>query len=234
MNVYTVIKKWGLDEEIKISKYSRSNIKLMANDFCNVYSVRLKPQLGRFHQGINYSIQLVESNKKIEELTFPLLFYRNWNHYRESETTQMMPSGKKYYIMGLVATIAYKKDPRPYIIWKNYWSTNITNRIEYLNNTLPGIIDKLMKLEPLYENQAIYFYPWEYLVNIVKKEIKDLIIALSETELTKKITEKYTQDQYSLGPRLGPLGVKFSSDIAQHGVKDEPKYEVKIVFIIPQ
>jgi hypothetical protein len=214
MNIYDVIAKWGLDSPaLDFKKFSRGAIALMANEVQQCYARPPAPALGRFHQSLAAATAVMENRKPIEELALPLLFSK-----------QLLLPDPLYSALSIKANSTWNKLPESgnarfsdsssiSIAWKSYWSTPISARIDYLNATLPALIGQLAKLRPLVDAGFVVLRPWE---TAVESEIDSLRKAVAELKakptVINEITQRYTQANYNLGVRLGPLSIHVKED----------------------
>jgi hypothetical protein len=99
------------------------------------------------------------------------------------------------------------------IEWKNYWSTRISDRINFINKIVPILVNNLLNIKALYKLKYINIYPWEKIIENKLIEIKSQISILKSNEnIEKEITQRYRQKYYSLGVRLGSIDVAAAED----------------------
>lgn len=97
--------------------------------------------------------------------------------------------------------------------WDNYWSTKSSERISYLDATIPKLVSQLLEIKPLVQSGFVCLYPWEVIVKDNISDIKNTVVALQDkTEVLDIVRHKYIQKEYSIGARLGPIGISVSSN----------------------
>lgn len=205
---------WGLSQKNhSFKRYSRSEISLIANSISDLYSNEIPTALGRKHLSIHDSLNLIEGNKPLSNLAMPLLFskqiwlpdplYSVLAPETKSIWNRLPESGPK----GITGK------PSAYLPWDNYWSTRTSERIDYLDTVVPPLVKKLVDIKPLVRSGAIALYPWELIVSDNIDSIKASVIELeSETEILHKVRHKFKQKEYSIGARLGPMGIEVGSN----------------------
>jgi len=209
LDIYDLIEKWGLDKENHTFKrFTRSEISLIANEIMGLYN-SLPKSLGRKHLSIYDSVNVSEANAPVASLAIPLLFskqiwlpdplYSVLSPNTKSVWSRLPESGP-LIIMG---------EPGPYTPWDNYWTTRTSERVSYLDSVVPMLVKRLIELKPLVKSGYIVLYPWEIMVGENLNDIKKTVIELSnETDLLDKVRRKYKQKEYSIGARLGPIGIE--------------------------
>jgi hypothetical protein len=107
----------------------------------------------------------------------------------------------------------YTSTPMITIDWKNYWLTKITDRTNFLNQIVPSLVKKLMGVKELVRNKFVFLHPWECFLYDNLENIKKSVTELNQNkEIEKSITEYYKQINYSLGIRLGAIGIEAGTD----------------------
>ncbi|GAB3628098.1 hypothetical protein GCM10027419_29490 [Pandoraea terrae] len=198
----------------------------MADDIQNCYLKALPPSVGRFNQSLFTATEIVEGRKRTEELALPLLFSK-----------QVMLPDPLYSLLAPRASALWKRLPEsgnksysktPQIIssWKNYWSTDVSERFAFLNSTLPPLVAQLLKLRPMTDAGHIVLQPWEVAVEpeveLLRKSVVDL---LKKPDVIKEITQRFEQAKYSAGVRLGPIGLQVAEDSPSQGLlKGDPMW----------
>ncbi|MBB6324291.1 hypothetical protein [Paraburkholderia tropica] len=221
MDIFGVIKKWDLDRtKLDFKAFSRKAVGQMADDIQNCYLKAAPPSVGRFNQSLFTGTRIVEGKTRAEELGLPLLF-----------SQQVMLPDPLYSLLAPRASAVWKrlpesgnksfaKTPSVSSPWKSYWSTDLQERLSFLNETIPPIVAQLQKLRPMIEAGHIVLQPWETAVEpeleLLKQSVDDL---LKKPEVIKEITQRYKQDQYCAGVRLGPIGIEVSEDNLAHGLR---------------
>jgi hypothetical protein len=115
---------------------------------------------------------------------------------------EMLPeSGSNYFVDGKT----------PYTDFTSFWSVPTDQRTAALQSTLPRLLARVRELKPLIDIGAIGFYPWEPLLLKKAGEMREACNRLAKSNIVNSLTQKFLQDNYSLGPRLGAMGVKFST-----------------------
>ena len=227
MDIFGVIKKWDLDlPDLDFNRFSRKAAGQMADDVQNCYLTPLPPSVGRFNQSLHTATEIVESRKRAEELALPLLFSK-----------QVMLPDPLYSLLAPRASALWKRLPEsgnksyskvPPISsgWKNYWSTDISERFAFLNSTLPPLVAQLLKLRPMIDAGHIALQPWEVAVEPEVESLRKAVVDLQKKpDVIKEITQRFIQANYSAGVRLGPIGLEVSKDVPSRGLlKGDPMW----------
>lgn len=219
--IFDVLDDWGLsNDNVNLNKYNKKNFRSITEDIERSYA-NLQPDytLGKIHLGITDSIKYMESSKDLSGLAIPLLSsqqmwlpdptYSFFSIESLDIWGKMPDSGSKYF----------SNTPSIHTNWVNYWGTKKDNRVEYLEERLPGILENMKKIRTLAEHQAVYLYPWELVVKENLKDMKDAVNSLRKHEIFDSISTKYTQQNYNLGPRLGAIGITLTEDHNTTGLK---------------
>ena len=224
MDIYDFIDDWGLDrDDLSFKKYTRTQISKIARELTSIYSEGIKSDLGRKHLSLYESISTVEGRKPLSCLATPLLFskqiwlpdplYSCLSTKTKGIWNKLPESGDK----------SINGSPRVYMPWNNYWSTRSSERISYLDETVPTLVKNLLQVKPLVENGFVYLFPWELVVSDFINDIKTSVLALQDnTEVLEIVTRKYTQEEYSLGARTGPIGISFGANPPSGVNKGDP------------
>ncbi|MEX3896373.1 hypothetical protein [Paraburkholderia sp. BR10954] len=227
MDIFGVIRKWDLDRpNLDFAIYSRKIVGQMADDIQNCYLKAPPPSVGRFNQSLHTATEIVENKKQAEELGLPLLFSKqimlpdplfSLLAPRASMLWKRLPEG---------GNKSYSKFPQVTSGWRSYWSTDTPERFALLNSTLPPLVAQLLKLRPLIDDGHIVLHPWELAVEPEVELLRKSVIDLQEKpDVIKEITQRFNQDNYSAGVRLGPIGLTVSQDWPAHGLrKDDPMW----------
>jgi len=200
---------------------TRTNISRLAEEIENVYAGYQIPKMGGLHLPISDAVYIMENRANIlPETAYALLL-----------SNQLWLPDPLYSLFSTKATTLWKKIPEggannfsstPLITieWKNYWLTKITERANFLNKIVPNLVKNLLGVKELVKNKFVLIYPWEYFLYDNLDNIKLSITELKNIkEIEKSITEHYTQKNYSLGVRLGALGIEASMDSTDHNLK---------------
>lgn len=221
MTIYDVINKWDLNTvPLDLNRYSRSVLNLLAKDIEICYLQAPNPSSGRIHQSLHTATAIAEATSAIERLALPLVFSRqiilpdplfSILSRKANSTWQRLPeSGNR----------SFSDSPLIHSNWKTYWSTKIEDRVKYLNECLPVLVNRLLKLKDLVHHGFIVLQPWEPLVDAEIPNIKKTIVELKKDgAIVNEVTERFTQDKYHLGARIGALGIVASSDHPSTGLK---------------
>ncbi|MCX4149853.1 MULTISPECIES: hypothetical protein [Paraburkholderia] len=227
MDIFGVIRKWELDRpNLDFNKFSRKAAGQMADDIQNCYLKAPPPSVGRFNQSLHMATEIVEGRKRAEELALPLLFSK-----------QVMLPDPLYSLLAPRASAlwnrlpeggnkSYSKTPLITSPWKNYWSTDISERFAFLNATLSPLVAQMLKLQPMVDTGHILLQPWEVAVEseveLLRKSVADF---QKKPDVIKEIAQRFKQAQYSAGVRLGPIGLEVSDDSPSHGLlKGDPMW----------
>ncbi len=214
MDVYDLIDEWDLNSDnLSFKKFTRSQISVIASRLTSIYSEKVEVSLGRKHLSLHESISAIEGIKPLSTLSSALLFskqiwlpdplYSALSLHTKSLWNRLPESGPKN-ING---------NPSAYMPWDNYWSTKSSERISYLDATIPKLVSQLMEVKPLVRSGFVFLHPWEVIVKDNINYIKDTVVALQEkTEVLDIVRHKYIQEEYSIGARLGPIGISVSSN----------------------
>lgn len=221
MNIFNVIDEWDLNNpSLNFDKYSRTSINKMIAAIDDCYKSKIKPTTGRVHHSLPFASDIVECNKPIESLAIPLIYSK-----------QIVLPDPLYSLLSPNANSTWHRLPESgnrtifgeksiSVNWNSYFSTSIEDRISFLNRKIPNIVSRLEQLRSLIESGYIILQPWE---PIVAPELEKMKQALSEISTNKKllddVTQRYSQGNYNLGVRLGPLEVFASEDSPQAGLK---------------
>lgn len=221
MNIYDVIRKWGLDKNpLDLGRYTRSQISLLATDIENCYPSLSAPSLGRHHQSLHTATAIVEASRPVESLAVPLLYSK-----------QIVLPDPLYSLLSRRASSAWSRLPESgnasftgtksiYIQWDTYWTKKIEGRVRYLNERIPALVSRLLSIEGLVSRGDILLQPWEKIVDAEIPKLKAAISELNKNEkVIREITQKYPQDRYHLGIRLGVIGMSVSEDNSSLGLK---------------
>jgi hypothetical protein len=224
MDIFDIIEKWDLSNpKLDFSKWSRKNISLMANEIENIYnnhsfSISMR---NRIHMPITDSVRIMEAKNELSDLTYPLILSQElwlpdplYSLFSISANSlwQRIPEG---------GAKGFASTPMIRIEWKNYWSTRISDRANFINKIVPILVNNLLKIKELYKLKYINIYPWEKIIENKLMEIKSQIIVLKSNEnIEKEITQRYRQKYYSLGVRLGSIDVAAAEDFPpEHKLK---------------
>lgn len=221
MDIYSVIESWDLDRvDLDFSKFSRTNISALANEVQSCYSALPKPEYGRNHLSLFKSTSIVEAGLPIEKLSIPLILSK-----------QLYLPDPLYSVFSPLANSVWQRLPESgsasftgkqliHTDWSNFWSTKISDRIQYLNVVIPPLVRRLKKIQSLVKTGSIILFPWEVLVDRDFNEIKKSVMDLNKKEsILKEITERFPQIKYNLGVRLGAIGIEFNEDRPLQGLK---------------
>lgn len=221
MTIYDVISKWELDKvPLNLNRHSRSSINLLTEDVESCYTSLLKPHLGRIHQSLHTATTVAEATAPAESLVLPLIFskqivlpdplYSILSRKANSTWSRLPESGNN----------SFSDSPAIYSQWKTYWSTKNEDRIQYLNERLPILVERLLKIRELVDRGFIVLQPWEPIVDPEIPNLKKTIVELKKNaSVLKEITERFNQDKYHLGARIGAIGVVAGSDHPPTGLK---------------
>jgi len=216
MNIFDVIQKWDLSKaNIDFNKYTRSAISNLAYEIQNLYNQPPNTYIlkNRIHRTVSDSVRIIESENSIIDLTYPLILSQEiW--LPDPLFSILSPEANSLWQkIPESGAIGFSDTPMIRTGWGNYWSTKISDRIKYLNLTVPQLVSNLQKIKSLVEAGYITIYPWEKIIKNQLSDMKTTIMTLkARKEIEKTLTQKYLQKDYSLGVRLGPLGITASSD----------------------
>ena len=214
MDIYDLIDEWNLDSEnLSFKNFTRSQISVIASTLTSIYSRGIDAGLGRKHLSLHESISVVEGRKPLSSLSLALLFskqiwlpdpiYSALSLHTKSVWKRLPESGP----------VNLNGNPSAYMSWDNYWSSKSSERISYLDSTIPGLVSQLLEIKPLVKSGFVCLYPWEAIVKDNINDIKNTVVALQEnTEVLDVVRHKYEQKEYSIGARLGPIGISVSSN----------------------
>ena len=214
MDVYDLIDKWGLDKDnFSFKKFTRSQISLMANELTSIYSGQVESSLGRKHLSLHESISTIEGSKPLSNLALPLLFSKQIWLPDPLYSALSLNTKSVWNRLPESGAMNFNGNPSAYTNWDNYWSIKSADRISYLDSTIPNLVNQLLKIKPLVRSGFVCLFPWENIINDSIKNIKDSIHALQEkTEVLKIVRHKYIQQEYSIGARLGPIGISVGAN----------------------
>jgi len=227
MDIFGVVGKWDLDiPDLDFKKFSRKAIGQMSDDIQNCYLRAPPPSAGRFNHSLFSATEIVEGRTRAEELAVPLLFSKqimlpdplySLLAPRASALWKRLPeSGNK----------SYSKTPLMASQWKSYWLTDASERLSFLNVTLPPLVAQLLKLRPLIDGGHIMLQPWEVAVEPEVELLRKSVLELQKKpDVIKEITQRFIQTKYSAGVRLGPIGIEVSMDAPALGLqKGDPMW----------
>lgn len=224
MDVYSLIEEWSLDRDgLSFKRFTRAQISEIASALTAIYSNPIEFSAGRKHLSLHDSVSAIEGLKPLPSLSSSLLLskqiwlpdplYSALSLHTKSVWRRLPESGPKNINGNLSA----------YMPWGNYWSTTPSERISYLDSVVPGLVKQLLKVKPLVQCGLIYLFPWELIIRDSINDIRSAVLALqSKTDVLKVVTRKYRQHEYSIGARLGPIGLMMKSDPSGHAKEGDP------------
>jgi len=211
-NIYTLLEEWDLiDSQSNLSWYSKTRIHDFALELEKLYNGKIQPSVNRFHPGLYDAINAIERPGSLSTLGNPLML-SNQLILPDVIYSFLSPTASKTWnrFPWSGSTVLFKK-PSVHTQWKGYWAPPIAERQKRLLDNFPKLREGMLKLRPLFEKGYIAFSPWELTLNAYEENIPELVQGLTKLPQIESGFEKIPQDQYSIGPRVGPMSIRTSS-----------------------
>ncbi|WP_279117637.1 hypothetical protein [Acidithiobacillus thiooxidans] len=221
MNIYDLIDEWGLDKRSDaIRKFTRREVESFIERVENLYLDSPQPKIGSCNPGIQEVLSLFSTPKTglqslsssillAEKIWLPDPIFGAFAQSAAEVWLKMPDSGSRYLL----------NSPGAYTQWKPFVSVKVSERKDVLRQYLSSYLLKILSLRKLHENGAVGFYSWERLLAPRLDHMRNVIQELRGADLHKYVTTAYDQDQYSLGTRMGPIGIVAQSNCPETGLK---------------
>lgn len=106
-----------------------------------------------------------------------------------------------------------------HIKWEQVWDAIPKDRKAIALRVFKPVIQNLRLLKPLIEMGVIKFFPWEKIISSDPVALKESVLEASKDSGLQKVSTSFNQDEYSLGVRLGPMGISMPRGDPSTGVK---------------
>ena len=221
MNIYDLIDEWDLDKSPDvIRKFTRREVESFIEGVENLYLDSPQPKIGSCNPGIQEVLSLFSTPKAgLESLSSSILLAEKvwlpdpiFGAFAKTaaEVWLKMPDSGSNYLLDR---------PSPYTQWKPFISVKASERKDILRQYLSSYLLKVLSLRKLHEAGAVGFYSWERLLAPRLDHMRNVIQELRVADLHKYVTTAYDQDQYSVGTRMGPIGIVAQSNCPETGLK---------------
>lgn len=210
MDIYNLLENWGLiKNQESIQKFTKREIAQFMEDVELLYGTSPIPKIGSVSPGIYDSLSMFESSGiQIASLSSMILLSdKVW--LPDPIFSAVAPSASAVWsLMPDAGNPLLTSSPPISIGWKPLTRVVASQRKATLRKLLSTCIEAILRLRELYEIGAIGFYSWERLIEPGIENLPETIESLRQSGVINAVTTQYDQNQYTLGARLGPIGIE--------------------------
>jgi len=219
MDIFQLFREWGFDKNPETPRrLAKREVERMLEGVEALYVDAPQPKIGSLNIGLRDSLELFEPRASLKSLALPSLlsacvwlpdpFFSAIAPSAGEVWTRMPDSGGLYFV----------DKPAVHTHWKHVSQLRASDRKDSLRATLRTVVPRLLKLEPLVRCGAVRFYSWERLVADELADVRGAVAALEQSEILKDVTTSFPQSKYSLGVRVGGVGVTLKDGDPTRGV----------------
>lgn len=209
---HTLCRKWGLFDQVNaLDQIPMGTWEKISAEIRDQYKVHPSGQLGSITLGLTTGTKIVEAKTPINLIApYSVLFETIW--LPDPFYSFLVRDANRAWECLPESGSAFMGKVSVHTPWKQLWDYPPLKRKHKLIAHLVPIIQNLKILEPLIEIGAIRFFPWELTVKTNSIQLRDAVLNISNSEVIEKLSTQFPQDQYSLGVRLGPMGITMAQD----------------------
>jgi hypothetical protein len=207
--VYEVLDAWELlSDDARLQRYSVADWKKLSKAIDDGYPADAAVALGASHVGLSQGNKVARGEAPIQELALPLISSEKvwlpdpiftFFSQRAADAWHLIPCSGSKYMTG-------KSQGRT--LDEAFWTVQVDRRKPAILQRLPALLARLRELKPLVEAGAIGFLPWEPILLAQPEHFRTAANQLSTSPFVLKLTQRFPQIEYSLGPRSGPIGIQ--------------------------
>jgi len=222
MNIYNLLDEWGLSDTSKpIRKFNKREVSRFTEQVDELYKKNPVPKIGSVNPGIYDSITTLDksSDLRLNSLTNMILLSKKvWLPDpifsaiapSASDVWSLLPeSGSSYLTSSPAISVGW--EPLPKVI--------ASQRKRMLREHLSTYVGAIIRLRKLHAIEAIGFYSWERLIAPGVEQLPNLVECLRQSGVIEAVTTRFDQNQYTLGTRLGAIGIEVHTADPSDAVK---------------
>jgi hypothetical protein len=206
MAVFDILDAWELlGDSPRLQRFSMTDWSKIAEAIAAVPALS-EPALGSVHLGLSRGTGIAEGREEIAPLApYAVMFETVWLpdpaysflSRNAAKVWQLLPDARGTFFGGQTFGMH----------WRPVWSAPPSERRQVLLEYLPPILQRLRDLRPLVEAGAIRLQRWEPSLFEQREQLRRLVSGMARDVQIRDLTQRFPQEQYSLGPRAWGLGI---------------------------